>query len=115
MVDAKSKKCRTEGCGKGAFFGVADSKTMEYCAQHAPGGMINVRSRKCRSSTSGAGTKIRENCAQHEPDGMINVRNRKCRTEGCVKRALFGVAGTKITEYCAQHAPELMIDIKNRK
>ena len=90
MVDAKSKKCRTEGCGKRAFFGVADSKTMEYCAQHAPSGMINVRSRKCRSEGCGkqpsfgvAGSKTSECCAQHAPEGMVNVYNRKCRIESC--------------------------------
>ena len=46
MVDVKSKKCRTEGCGKRPSFGVAGTKNVEHCAQHAPEGMVDVRSRK---------------------------------------------------------------------
>ena len=49
MVDVKSRKCRTEGCGKRRFFGVAGTKTEEYCAQHAPEGMVDVKSRKCKT------------------------------------------------------------------
>ena len=67
MVDVESKKCRTEGCGKIPSFGVAGTKMAEYCAHHAPGGMINVRSRKCRTKGCGkkasfgvAGTKTAE-------------------------------------------------------
>ena len=55
MVDVKSIKCRTEGCGKIPSFGVAGTNMAEYCAHHAPGGMINVRSKKCR--TEGCGKK----------------------------------------------------------
>ena len=67
MVDVKSKTCRTEGCGKQSSFGVAGTNTREYCAQHAPVGMVNVTSKKCRTEGCGklpsfgvAGTKIRE-------------------------------------------------------
>ena len=35
MVDIKSIKCRTQGCGKGPSFGVVSTTTAEYCAQHA--------------------------------------------------------------------------------
>ena len=35
MVDVCNKKCRTEGCGKKPSFGVTNTRTAEYCAQHA--------------------------------------------------------------------------------
>ncbi|CAM9563263.1 unnamed protein product [Ascophyllum nodosum] len=35
MADVRSRKCRTEGCGKKPSFGGAKLKTAEYCAQHA--------------------------------------------------------------------------------
>ena len=35
MVDVKRRKCRTEGCGKRPSFGVANTTTVKYCAQHA--------------------------------------------------------------------------------
>ena len=86
------------------------TKTVEYCAQQASNGMINVSSKKCRTEGCGkqpsygvAGTKTVEYCEQHSPDGMINVYNRKCRTEGCGKVSSLGVTGTKSAEYCARH------------
>ena len=118
----QEQKCRTEGCGKRASVGVAGTKPGEYCAQHAPEGMVNVRSKKCRTEGCGkqplfgvAGTKTVEYCAQHAPEGMVNVKSRKCRTEGCGRLPSFGVAGTKTVEYCAQHAPEGMVNVKSRK
>ena len=93
---------------------MAGTKTAEYCVQHAPDGMVNVDSRKCRTegcrkqpSFGVAGTKTTEYCAQHAPDGMVNVCSRKSRTEGCGKRPLFRVAGMKTAEYCAQHASDI--------
>ena len=111
MVDVCSRKRRTEGCGKRPSHGVACTKTVEYCAQHAPDGMFDVCSRKCRTEGCGkrpthgvAGTKTAEYCAQHAPDGMVDVCNKKCRTEGCGKKPSFGVTNTRTAEYCAQHA-----------
>ena len=116
------RRCRTEGCGKLPSFGVAGTKTGEYCAQHAPEKMVNVKSRKCRTEGCGkrssfgvALTKTTEYCAQHALEGMVDVKNIKCKTEGCGKQPSFGVAGTRTTEYCAQHAPEGMVDVKSPK
>ena len=53
MVDVKSRKYRTEGCGKLPSFGVAGTKTVKYCAQHASKGMVDVKSRKCRTEGCG--------------------------------------------------------------
>ena len=57
---------------------------MEYCAQHAPEGMADVKNRKCRIEGCGkrasfgvAGTKTMEYCARHALEGMVNVKNRK--------------------------------------
>ena len=123
MVDVRSRKCRTEGCGKWPSFGVAGTRTMEYCAQHAWGGMVNVKTRKCRTEGCGkipsfgvAGTKTREYCAQHAPDEMVYVCSRnQCRTEGCGKVPSFGVAGTRTVEYCAQHVPDGMVKFNGRE
>ena len=74
--------------------------------QHAPDGMVNVCSTKCRTegcdkwpSFGVAGTRTLEYCAQHALDGIVNLKTRKCRTEGCGKRPSFGVAGAKTAEY----------------
>ncbi|CAN0207706.1 unnamed protein product [Ascophyllum nodosum] len=122
MVGVKNIKCRTEGCGNRPSYGVAGTKTAEYCAQHAPDGMIDVRNRKCRTKGCGkhpwygvADTKTEEYCAQHAPDGMVAVKSRQCKTEGCVKGQSFGVAGTKTGEYCTQNAPNGMVDACSRK
>ncbi|CAN0097843.1 unnamed protein product [Ascophyllum nodosum] len=111
MVDITSKKCRTKDCGKHPSFGVAGTKTMEYCAQHAPDGMVNVKNKKCKTkgcrrgpSFGVAGTKTVEYCAQHASDGMVGVCSIKCRSEGCDKQTSLGVACTKTVEYCALHA-----------
>ena len=114
MVNVCSKKSRTEGCGKRSLFRVPGTKTVKYCAQHAPDGMVDICSRKCRTEGCGkissfgvAGTKTAEYCARHAPDGMVNVCGRKSRTEGCGKRPLFRVAATQTVEYCAQHASDV--------
>ncbi|CAN0145047.1 unnamed protein product, partial [Ascophyllum nodosum] len=104
-------------------FGVTGTKTAEYCAPHAPDGMVDVCSRKCRTEGCGkipsfgvAGSKTAEYCAQHAPDGMVNVKNRKkCKTQVCGKIPSFGVARTKTAEYCVQHAPDWMVNVFRMK
>ena len=102
--------------------GVAGSKTVEYCAQHALKGMVDVKYTKCRTegcvkgpSFGVADAKTAEYCSQQAPHGMVNVRSSACRTERCGKRPLFGVTGTETVEYCTQHAPEGTVDVKNKK
>ena len=82
MVDVKSRKCRTEGCGKRPSHGVGGTKTAEYCAQHAPDGMVDVCTKKCRTEGCGkkpsfgvTNTRTAEYCAQHA--------RLKCGVEGC--------------------------------
>ena len=50
--------------------GVAGTKTAEYCVQHAPGEMVNVKNRMCKTERCGkqpsfgvAGTKTGEYCS----------------------------------------------------
>ena len=121
MVTFESRTCRTEGCGKQPSFGVAGTKTREYCAQHAPDGMVSSNIRMCRTEGCGkkssfgvAGTTTREYCTQHEKNGMVKVCSKKCRTQGSGREQLFGVAGAKMREYCAQHAADGMVNICNR-
>ncbi|CAN0451809.1 unnamed protein product [Ascophyllum nodosum] len=110
MVNVRDRKCRTEGCGTIAVFGVAGTRSAEYCSQHAPDGMIDVRNRNCttegcskRPSFGVAGTKTAEYCAEHAQDGMITVQNRKCKTEGSSMIAACGVVRTKTAEHYVQH------------
>ena len=100
--------CRLEGCGKIAAFGVAGTKTSEYCRQHALDGMVNVRGTMCgtegcgkRPSFGEAGTKMAEYCTQHALDGMVNV-HRKVRTEDSSMIFAFKAADMKTNEHCAQ-------------
>ena len=45
MVGVHSEKCTIESCDKTPSFGVVGTKTVEYCTQHAPDGMIDVKGR----------------------------------------------------------------------
>ena len=52
----------------------------EYCAHHAPNGMVNLYKKKCRTESCSkralfgvAGTKTAEYCSQVAPDGRVNV------------------------------------------
>ena len=97
-------RIRTESSAKAkvASFGVADTKTENYCAQLAKDDMINTFSGVCKTegcckqSLFGvAGTKTREYCALQAKDGITNLKRRKCRTEGCGKQPSLGVVCTK--------------------
>ena len=86
MDIVRGKMYGTDGCGKHPSFGVAGTKTAEYCRQHAPDGMVNVH-RKVRLKDSGmisvfkvAVTKTAEYCAQH-------IRPR-CGVGGCGGREI---------------------------
>ena len=98
------------------------TKKAEYCSRHAPDGMINVHSRKCRTegcaqipSFGVDGTRMVKYCAQHALGTMVDINHRKCRPGGCGKFPSFGVAGSKTMEYCAKHAPVEMVDVENMK
>ena len=90
---------------------MAGTKTADCCAQHAPGGMDNVGSRKCRTESCGnkpsfgvAGTNTLEYCAQHALHGMVDVKRKNWRARGCGKEPSFEVANARTVEYCAKHA-----------
>ena len=100
---------------------MAGSNTVEYCAQHATVGMVNVKKGKgrtegCRKGPyfGVAGTKT-ANCSRHAPDRIVNFHSRKCRTEGCAEIPSFGVDGTRMAKYCSQHALDGMVNIHHRK
>lgn len=40
MVDVISKKCNHPGCNKHPSFGLEGTRNREFCAKHAPEGMI---------------------------------------------------------------------------
>ncbi|CAM9266697.1 unnamed protein product [Ascophyllum nodosum] len=113
MVDVCSRECRIKGCGKGPSFGVAGTRTVEYCAQHAPDGMVIVCSTKQRG-TEGCGKWSSSGVAGSSLTDYV-MGSKKCRTQGCVMRPSFGVAGTRTAEYCAQHAPNGMVNVNGRE
>ena len=107
MANVRSRKCRTEGCGKQPWFGVAGTKTEEYCAQHAPDGMVNVCSRKCRTEGCGkrpssrvANAKTSEYCAQHArlKHGVEGYREREVGPHHSGKETIGDVIPS-----CARH------------
>ena len=66
---------------------MADTKTEEVCAKHAPHGMVNVKKRMCGTEGVGinsafgvAGTKPAEHCVQHSRP--------RCGVEGCRERGI---------------------------
>ena len=96
---SRAESAETEGCGKRASVGVAGTKTVEYCAQYALEGMVDVKKRKCRTA----------GCGKFPSFGVARTKTARrsqqnFRTEGCGKLASFGVAGSKTRKYCAQHA-----------
>ena len=123
MNDVKNKTCRAESCGKNASFGVAHTKTAEYCAPYSPDGMVDMKGRKCVAEYCGklqslgvTATKTMDYyCAPHFLYGMADVKNKKqCMAKGYGKTPLDGVAGSKSAEYCAQSAV-MMIGLESHR
>ncbi|CAN0316686.1 unnamed protein product [Ascophyllum nodosum] len=102
MVDVIKRKCRTEGCSKRPSFGVAGTNTAEYCAQHAPDGVVDVKRRKCKiegcCKIPPIGWQVRKGGVLHAarlgPDGIR--QKRKCKTEGCIGGPSFGWQARKL-------------------
>ncbi|CAM9660170.1 unnamed protein product [Ascophyllum nodosum] len=88
MVVVRSRrKCKTEGCGKRRSFGVAGTKTAEYCAQHAKERMVDVVHKKYRTEGCGkrpsfgvVGKETPESYARNSQHGMVNVKKKRCTT-----------------------------------
>lgn len=71
MVDVISKKCNYVGCTKHPSFGVEGTRNREFCAKHAPEGMIILgkagrpkqipgdRKRRASAGVGGADTAAR--------------------------------------------------------
>ncbi|CAN0079858.1 unnamed protein product [Ascophyllum nodosum] len=60
MINVKTRKCKTEGCGKIPSFAVAGTRTGEYCAHHSKNGMVDVRTKKRRNENGGVLCAARE-------------------------------------------------------
>ena len=96
MVDVRSRKCRIEGCDKQSSLGVAGTKTMEYCAQHAPGGMVNVTK---NGTFANAEEYMRRKVDPHhsEEEVVVNI----CPS-GTMQALLRTVAKIPISDHDAQ-------------
>lgn len=118
-----NKVCGHPGCSKGPSYGEAGGTKREFCAQHAPEGMVNLNSlnhnrKQCKHpsctkqpSYGAKGTTKREFCAQHALDGMVDIHNKRCEHQGCGKGAAYGSAGSgKQRQFCSQHAKDGMIN-----
>ena len=69
MINVRSRKCRTEDCGKRPSFRVTKVKTAEYCAQHArlQYGVEGYREKEVGPHHSGKETigDVIPSCARH--------------------------------------------------
>ncbi|CAM9477026.1 unnamed protein product [Sphacelaria rigidula] len=104
------------GCSKRPSFGAAGGRTADFCAEHAPASMVNVRYKHCgeescskRPSFGASGGRKAEFCVAH-----AGVRNKHCDKEGRFQRASFGTAGGGKAQFCAAHAPAGMVDVRNK-
>lgn len=86
---------------------------MEFCAQHARAGMVNIKGKKCchdncsRVPSYGvAGSGKSEFCAQHARAEMVDVKHKRCGTNGCARRIAYSVTRSGKGELCRQHASE---------
>ena len=101
--------CEVKGCTTRPSFGV-ELKIPRWCANHAPEGAWDVRSKKCEV----AGCVTRPNfgvepkkprwCAAHAPVIAWNVVSKKCESVGCTKIPSFGFEPRK-PRWCVTHAP----------
>ncbi|CAN0198037.1 unnamed protein product [Ascophyllum nodosum] len=118
MVNVSSRKCRTEGCDKFSSFGVAGTKTAEYCAQHASGGMVDVSSTKCRTEDCGkrplfgvVGTKTAEYCTKH----ALDVMNRKLWQASAVWSVWYENGGVLRTTRPRRDGQRLQQKVQNQR
>ncbi|CAM9515074.1 unnamed protein product [Ascophyllum nodosum] len=118
MVNVCSGKCRTEGCDKRPPFGVAGTRTVEYCAKHATDGMVNASMicahRGCNkhASLGVAGLTKTEYCAQHNRPkfGVEGCRSREDGPHNSEKEtignaSLSGVKRRSVNPLSAQASP----------
>ena len=80
MNNMVRKRCLYGSCSKRPSFGVSGTKKAEYCAQHAPHGLVDIVNKRCahegcskRPSFGVLGTKKAEYCAQHAPHGLVDI------------------------------------------
>ena len=103
-------------------FGIAGTRTAEFCATHASEGMINVISKRCdfpgcskHPSYGVAGSKKAEFCVAHAKEGMVDVCSKRCGHPGCIKRSSYGTPGSKKPQFCIHHALKGMIDVVSKR
>ena len=89
MMDVLGKRCGYEGCLKHPSYGVARSKKVEVCAEHARAGMVDVvnkgygvKSCQKHPSYGVVGSKKAEFCAERIRAGMVSVVKKKVRRQG---------------------------------
>ncbi|CAM9864214.1 unnamed protein product [Sphacelaria rigidula] len=101
--------------------GAAGGRKAEFCAAHAPAGMVDVRRKRCgkegcstRPSFGAAGGRKAEFCAAHAPAGMVGVRSKRCGKEGCSTRPSLGATGGRKAEFCATRSRAGMVNVRSR-
>lgn len=80
IVHVYKKTCDNNGCSREPSYGIADSRKLDLCSQHAKSGMMDVRNTTC--SIKGCSTTLSygilssrklDLCPQHARAGMVNV------------------------------------------
>ena len=124
-INVNSKRCRFEGCGVRANFGVGD-KT-DWCKKHAPAGSTRKvsASQVCRVSgcttwaTFGTEWRKPKHCAQHATNDEDYCMARRCLAplDGggeCLTRPSFGPPGGRKMR-CATHREPGHVDLVSKR
>lgn len=110
----KKKLCTHEGgCEKVRYYGALGGKA-EFCAEHAPKGMVRVAKKLCEepgcytTASYGSEDRKRQFCAKHGAHrGLVSTnchkKRKACVEASCTVGATWGVMG-RGPEFCTRHA-----------
>lgn len=115
------RNCSNDDCHSRGFYNFLGITDEVYCGVHRKDGMINIKSKKCKSfgciklpSFNFEGLKP-EYCYEHKEENMILVKNIKCVINDCIKRANYKNFGESKPTHCFQHKNENMVIHKKHK
>ena len=104
--------CIAEGCKVHASYNVPGETLALYCATHKPGGMVNLRVKRCEyggcQKCASFGTTTPRFCKPHADDGMRNLLAIMCRHPECDIQASYSHPGQR-PGACQAHSEEGMV------
>jgi translation initiation factor IF-3 len=114
-------QCLNSTCKKTPAYGVINTKTALFCAEHKESDMVNVKSKKCQYPAckkipvfGTAGTKVAIYCAEHKESDMVNIVGKTCQHPACKTRPSYDITGAKTALFCAKHKKSDMVDVKGK-